>query len=75
MENSPLSKSPNWHVSTRKCTKLDSTKSKRYFDALKENILGITIYSQHPVTRMPVNSNIRYLKRILISPRFTIRLI
>ena len=25
-------------------------------------------YGQHPVNRMPVNSNIRYLERILISP-------
>ena len=33
------------------------------------------VYSQHPVTRMPVNSNIRYLERIFISPRFTIRFI
>ena len=25
------------------------------------------IYSQHPLSRMPVNSNIRYLERIFIS--------
>ena len=36
--------------------------------ALTKNLGFIYIYSQHPLSRMPVNSNIRYLERIFISP-------